>query len=158
MRFGARSKENQIGPGLPWSVNGGLFALGFSPSSVLFSGPGSLLLIPSRPATCSARVCAIALALIKPAPASAAAPANIRRETDGSGFARLSSFDWCVSDSLIVFTEDLLSISGSSPRYGRIILAFSQSSQPRFSYRCFHTRQTGPGGIQRISLPIGCIK
>ena len=38
----ARSNEYQMVPTSPLSVGGGVFEFGFSSSSVLFSGPGSL--------------------------------------------------------------------------------------------------------------------
>ena len=83
-RLGVMSKEYHVGPGFPVSVNGGLLESGFSASSGAFSGPGSLALSPCRPDIVCSRLCANAPELISPAPASAAAPTKLRRETVGS--------------------------------------------------------------------------
>src|SRR6187402_1169036 len=104
-RFGVRSKEYQIGCGLPRSVKGGMFELGFALRSTVFSGPGSEELFPVRPASNSERVCAKALVAAKLAPAIAAKPMNARRLTTSCSVgtaALLCSVVVCLLFSMIV--------------------------------------------------------
>src|SRR5216683_3781730 len=74
MRLCVRSKEYQMGPTSPLSVGGGVFELGFSARSGLFSCPG-LLEEWSPSAFCvPSRVCAWALNPTNAAAAKAAEP------------------------------------------------------------------------------------
>src|SRR6266550_3740266 len=74
MRFCVKSKEYQMGPTSPLSVGGGVFELGFSFRSGLFSCPGLLEEWSPSAWRVPSRVCACAVSPANVAAANAAEP------------------------------------------------------------------------------------